>query len=165
MLELRDLPKEEAISTDGEAFASAIKEVHDQVKSHLQQSAVKYKAHVDKKKRDVQFNVRDLVWVDFKKERLPKCKYTKLMQRKIGPCQILKKCAQNAYEIQIPPNLGLSHIFNVCDLTLFKGDGNKEEEPMQVAVDNDIPRQESPKLSKVLDTRVTKKTRNKEYIE
>lgn len=53
----------------------------------------------------------------------------------------------------------------MCDLTLFKGTNNEEEEPMQVAMDNDIPRQESPKLRKVIDTRVTKKTRNKEYIE
>lgn len=53
MLELRDLPKEESVSAVGEAFASSIKEVHDQVKSHLQQSTEKYKAHADKKKKDV----------------------------------------------------------------------------------------------------------------
>lgn len=52
--------------------------MHDQVKSHLQQSAVKYKPHVDKKKRDVKFSVGDLVWVHLK-ERLPKGKYTELM--------------------------------------------------------------------------------------
>lgn len=165
MLELRDLPKEEPISADGQDFASTIQEVHDQVKSHLQQSIAKYKAHADKKKRYVQLSVGDLVWVHLKKERLPKGKYTKLMQRKVGPCQILKKYGQNAYEIQLPPDLGLSPIFNVCDLTLFKGSDNEGEEPMQVAADNDIPKHESPKLRKVLDTRVTNKTRNKEYME
>lgn len=165
VLELRELPKEDPFSADGEAFASAIKEVHDQVKSHLQQFAVKYKAHADKKKRDVQFSVGDLVWVHLKKERLPNGKYTKIMQRKIGPCQILKKYGQNSYEIQIPLDLGLSPIFNVCNLTLFKGSDNEGEEPMQVAADNDIPKHESLKMRKVLDTRVTKKTRKKEYID
>lgn len=77
----------------------------------------------------------------------------------------MKKCGQNAYEIQLPPNLGLSPIFNVCDLTPYKGNGNEEEDPMQVAADDDIPKHDPPKLRKVLDTRVIKRIRNKEYKE
>lgn len=108
----------------------------------------------------MQFGVGDLVWVNLK-ERLPKGKHTKLMQRKIEPCQILKKYGQNVYEIQLPSDLGLSSIFNVCDLTPYKGNGNEEEEPMQVATNDDIPKRDPPKLSKFLDTRVTKRKRNR----
>lgn len=32
------------------------------------------------------------------------------------------------------------HPILMCDLTLFKGDGNEVEVPMQVAIDNAIPR-------------------------
>ena len=53
-------------------------------------------------------------------ERLPKGKSTKLMLRKLGPCQILKKFGPNAYEIQLPLEIGISPIFNIIDLTPFK---------------------------------------------
>lgn len=164
-MELRELPLGEVVSADGETFATTIKEIHDQVKIHLKKSTEIYKAHVDKKKRDVQFDVGDLVWVHLRKERLLKGRYTKLMQRKIGPCQILKKCGQNAYELQLLADLGLSPIFNVCDLTLYKCSVDTGEDTIQVMADDDIPKHEPPKFHKVLDTKVAKQSRNKFYMD
>lgn len=165
VLELREIPQGEPISANGETFANAIQEIHDQVKTHLQQSAKRYKAHANKKKRDVQFDVGDLVWVHLKKERLPKGRYTKLMQRKIGPCQILKKCGSNSYELQLPSNLGLSPIFNVCDLTLYKCSVDAGKDTMQDIANDNIPKHEPPKLHKVIDNKVSKKTKSKFYME
>ena len=34
----------------------------------------------------------------------------------------MQKLGENAYEILFPPNISNSPIFNVSDLTLFKGD-------------------------------------------
>ena len=65
-----------------------------------------------------------MVWAYLKKESLPKGKHTKLLIKKIGPCQILKKHGMNAYEIEFLSNLGISPIFNICDLTPYKGDVN-----------------------------------------
>jgi len=164
-LELRDLPIADPVSAEGEAFAEAIKEVHDQVKTQLQQTTLKYKEYADKKKKDVQFAVGDLVWVHLKKDRLPKGKYTKLMQKKVGPCQILLKHGQNAYELQLPPDLGLSPIFNVCDLTPYKANSDADQDILQDTVAEDIPQHDPPQLQQVLDTRVVKQTRNKKYLE
>ena len=42
------------------------------------------------------------------------------MLRKLGPCQILKKFGTNAYEIRLPPEIGISPIFNIENLTPLK---------------------------------------------
>ena len=101
-------------------MALAIKEIHDEVKAQLQQMSDKYKRHADQKWRHLEFEEGDLVRKNLKKERLPKGKSTKLMLRKLGPCQILKKFGTNAYEIQLPPEIGIYPIFNIADLTPSK---------------------------------------------
>ena len=56
-----------------------------------------------------------------KNERLPKGQPTKLFIKKCGPCKILQKYGQNAYEIDLPKGLAISPIFNVCDFFPFNG--------------------------------------------
>ena len=73
------------------------------------------------------------MWAYLRKERLPKDQHTKLQMKKIGPCTILHKFGENAYEITLPPSLSISPIFNIADLTPFKGNAdvtctNDEEE-------------------------------------
>ena len=106
--------------------------------------------------------------VHMKKERMPKEKFTKLMNKKIGSCKILRKCDTNAYEVDLPPHIGLSPIFNVADLFPYKG-----------SVDDDVftgvPSSQVTKNSKdpspplqiecILDKRVSKKTRRATYYE
>lgn len=41
--------------------------------------------------------------------------------KKIGPLKILHKYDNNAYEVELPPDLGISPTFNVCDLFPYKG--------------------------------------------
>ena len=50
-----------------------------------------------------------------------KGKYTKLMMRKMRPFKILQKYGTNAYKLELPTDIGLSNIFNVFDLYLYKG--------------------------------------------
>ena len=45
----------------------------------------------------------------------------KLHPHNSGPFKILKKIGPNAYVLDLPPDLGLNAIFNVEDLTLYKG--------------------------------------------
>ena len=61
-----------------------------------------------------------MVMIHLKKEKLPKGQYTNLMTKKAGPFKILKKCGNNAYKIDLPPDIGLSPIFNVSNLYAYK---------------------------------------------
>ena len=65
--ELRDLGKLERRSADGEDFAQAMSDLHEQVKTKLQDNSQKYKQQADLKRREVQFNVGDEVLAHLRK--------------------------------------------------------------------------------------------------
>jgi hypothetical protein len=74
------------------------------------------------KRRDRQFTQGDMVLVRLRPERFPPGSFTKLHARRAGPFQVTKKLGSNAYVIDLPADFGISPIFNIEDLTEFKGD-------------------------------------------
>ncbi|XP_057867447.2 uncharacterized protein LOC131074783 [Cryptomeria japonica] len=143
-------------------------DIHQQVKETLQKSVERYKENEDLRKRDVQFKVGDLVFAYLRKERLPKGKYTKLMKKKIGPCKAVHKFGQNAYEIELPPGVAISPIFNIADLYPFKGFVDVGEEVGATGIKaeewvKDLPPSHPMKVECILDTRALKRTRKKVY--
>ena len=117
---LRDLGRAEKQSADVEDFATAMQMLHEQVKGKLQDSSQKCKQKTDLKRREVHFEVGDLVLAHLRKKIFPRNEYNKLKLKKIGPSKILRKFSANTYEIELPPDIGISPIFNVADLYPYK---------------------------------------------
>ena len=90
-----------------------------------------------------------MVLVCLKPERFPSGSFTKLHARRAGPFQVIKKMGSNAYVIDLPSDFGISPIFNIEDITAFKGDtidvvGNSQTEDMPASIPK-IPAAPAPK--------------------
>jgi hypothetical protein len=68
-----------------------------------------------------------LVLAHLRKERFPRGTYNKLKMKKIGPCKIIRKFEENAYEIGLPDGVEISPIFNIADMYPYKDDEIESE--------------------------------------
>ena len=161
--ESRKLGKSELRSAKGEDFASEMQAIHEQVKQQLQDSNIKHKSRVDLKRREVNFEVGDLVLAHLRRERFPKREYNKLKFKKIRPCKILRKFSTNAYEIELPLDIGISPIFNVVDLYMYEDndidDVAEDKEEKEVDWMKYFPTIKPLQPKRVLDKKLYKKTR------
>ena len=72
----------------------------------------KYKKRHDQHRVPHKFQVGDKVWLHFQKKRLVG-PHRKLCLLRYGPYTITKVIGDNAFELNIPPFLGLHQMFNV----------------------------------------------------
>jgi hypothetical protein len=164
--ELRDSEQTATSSASVEEFAKAMKELHNRVKERLQSSIQEYKRKADQWKRQLQFEVGELVLAHLRKERFPRGTYNKLKMKKIEPCKVLRKFGENAYEIELLDGIRISLIFNIMDLYPYRaGEVETGTEQPTIQWMKQMPVVEKPQMERILDQRVGKKTRRKEYYE
>ena len=83
---------------------------------------------------------------------------------------MLRKFSSNAYEIELPSNLGISPIFNALDLYPFKEtidyftDAPDNDNIQTIDWEKQLPIAQQKQIESILDQKVVKKTRGKEYI-
>lgn len=135
--------------------------IHEQVKQQLQDINIKYKNIANLKRREVNFEVGDLVLAHLRREIFPKMEYNKLKLKKIGPCRILRKFYANAYEIKLPPDIGISPIFNVANLYMYEDkdidDAAEEKEEKEVDWVKKLPTTKLLQPEGILDRKLYKK--------
>jgi hypothetical protein len=86
----------------------------------LQSSNQEYKRRADQHRREIQFEVGDLILAHLRKEMFPRGTHNKMKMKNIGPCKVIRKFGANAYEIELPDGVRISPIFNVVDLYPYR---------------------------------------------
>jgi hypothetical protein len=120
--ELKDSEQAEFRSASAEDFAEGMKELHNKIKERLRSSSQEYKCREDQHRKELQFEVGDLILAHLRKERFPRGTYNKVEMKKIGPCKVIRKFGTNAYEIELPDGVGISLIFNIVDLYSYRAE-------------------------------------------
>ena len=63
-----------------------------------------------------------MILAHLRKEMFPRGTYNKLKMKKMGPCKILRKFGENAYELELTEGIGISPIFNISDLYPYRAE-------------------------------------------
>ena len=119
-LDLIPLPVHARVSEPAEHFAQHVRNLHKKIIQKIKISNDAYKKQADSRKRLKEFSVGDFVMIKLRPERFPPGAIKKLHSRSTGPYKIIEKIGPNAYVLELPPDLGISSTFNVCDLTEYR---------------------------------------------
>ena len=122
--DLTTLPATVDLNKEAKIMVENIKRLHKEVYDHLIQTTDSYKKVADKKRRQAHFSKGDLVMVHLKNSRFPTGTYKKLKDRQIGPFPILEKYGDNAFKIDLPPDIHIHPVFNVADLKPYHAPDN-----------------------------------------
>jgi hypothetical protein len=132
----------------------------------LQNSSQEYKRKADQHRRELQFEIGDQILAHLRNESFPRGTYNKLNVKKIGPCKILRNFDANAYDIELPDDVGISPIFNVSDLYPHRKDETERSTDQEnIQWEKKMPIVEKPQMEKIVDQRIGKKTRRKTYFD
>ena len=118
-LDLAPRPMTSHEDFDANTRSQHIRELHNKVRQKLEKRTEQYARQANKGRKEVLFEVGDLVWVHLRKDRFPSLRQSKLKPRADGPFQVIEKINDNAYRIELPDRYGVHDVFNVSDLSPF----------------------------------------------
>ncbi|GJU16655.1 putative nucleotidyltransferase, ribonuclease H [Tanacetum coccineum] len=108
-------------------FFAGLHDVHKAVHDNLVRVNSNYKQDANHKRRHVDFEEGDFVWVVLTKDHFALGEYNKLSAKKIGPLEIVEKINSNAYHLKLPSHIRCSDVFNVKHLIIYHGDTSDDD--------------------------------------
>ena len=120
LIDLVPLPPHMSVYKPIENFAKHIHDLHAEIRRQISLSNEEYKLAVDVHRRSKEFNIDEYVMVHILLERIPKTFSKKLYARAMGPYSIIRKLRSNAYLLDLPNDMDISHVFNVEDLLPYQ---------------------------------------------
>jgi hypothetical protein len=136
-------------------FIEHIQHIHQQVHDILDKSNAKYKQRHDQHRVPHNFQVGDKVLLHLQKECLAG-PYSKIFPLRYGSYTITKVVGDNAFDLSIPPFLGLHPVFNVDHLwpyfppLLDKSDMAEQLTPIELNPDC----MEQATIDRIMDTHI-----------
>jgi hypothetical protein len=128
----------------------------------LQSTSQEYKRRADQHRRELQFEVGDLILAHLRKERFPRGTYNKLKMKKIGPCKVIRNLGQTHMRLNYPMG-SESHRYSmlqICTLTELKKQEQRMEQK-EIQWTKQMPVAEKPQMESIIDKRISRKTRRK----
>ena len=120
-LDISSLPLSQRTSETELDFSSYMSTLHDDIRKRIAIQTESYAAHANTKRQETNLEVGDHDLIRLRLERFPPGSLGKLHARRAGPFPILKRLGSNAYMVELPKEYNFSPIFNIEDLTLYKG--------------------------------------------
>jgi hypothetical protein len=108
------------------------------------------------------FQPGDRVWLSLDKHRF-RGQHHKLHPLRYGPYTMLERIGENAYRLDLPPQLGIHDVLNVNNLKLFEPPLLEETITVHHPVDN-IPYFQPPLLTDTILDSQTHNTRQQHYV-
>ena len=94
--------------------------MHAEIMRNISLSNEEYKLAANVHRRYKEFNVGEYVMVRIRPERIIKTFPKKLYARAMGPYYIIRKLGSNAYLLDLPNDMDISHVFNIKDLLPYR---------------------------------------------
>ena len=124
------------------------------IRKHLLTTQSRQKSYADKRRRPLEFEVDDHVFLKVMPKRgvVRFGKLRKLVSRYIGPFEVLERVGTIAYRLALPPSLsGIHEMFHVSTLLKYTPDPAHVMDWGEITVDTDGTFEEGP--VHILDTR------------
>ncbi|XP_074562941.1 uncharacterized protein LOC141819587 [Curcuma longa] len=132
------------------------------IRQRIETAQSRQKNYADKRRRPLEFNVGDLVFLRVApmKGIMRFGKKGKLSPRYVGPYKVLNRVGKVAYELELPPEMAAIHnVFHVSMLKKHIPNPDKVIEPQAVQIQEDLSYESKP--IQILE-RDVKRLRNKE---
>jgi len=130
-------------NTPNKAVTTAAERI-EQAKKCIERAQQRQVREANKHRRDIKYNVGDLVFISTEHLNQKGASSNKLMYKYIGPYRIVRRISDVTYEIQLPSSSKLHPVFYVNRLrkfyprlTQFADDDGHDIEPPPTIIDND----------------------------